>query len=58
MRKLKDPRENELLRRRRVVHGWAFRDLPKETVAQIRAWTGGETDVVPEGWERLNEVVE
>lgn len=51
-------REKELTRRRRVVHGWAFRDLDKELVVQIRAWISGETDECPEHYARLNETVQ
>lgn len=42
-------------RRARVVKGWAFRGLPAEEVAAIRAYLDGGP--VPVGYEKLDEVV-
>jgi hypothetical protein len=41
--------------RRRVVHGWAFKDLTNEQEAEIRAYLDGGP--VPEGYEAVHEVV-
>jgi hypothetical protein len=47
--------KTEEQRRRRVVRGWAFRDLPPEEIAAIRAYLDGGP--VPPGYEQLDKVV-
>lgn len=44
--------------RGRVVHGWAFRDLPAKDVESIRAFlASGERDDLPETYRQLFEIV-
>ncbi len=47
--------EAERARRRRVMHGWAFKDLPKEEEEAVRAYLDGGP--VPEGYEALDQAV-
>lgn len=47
--------EKEQKRRRRVVHGWAFKTLPLEKRQEIRRYLAGGP--VPSGYENLHEVV-